>query len=288
MATISMQMPVRPVVPFGALLRAWRQRRRRSQLDLALDAEVSQRHLSFVESGRAAPSREMILRLAEQLDVPLRERNTLLLAAGYAPFYAERPLDDPAMQTARGVVDQILRAHMPHPALAIDRHWNMVAANAGIAPLMLGVEEAALLARPVNVLRLSLHPRGLAPRIANLAEWRDHLLERLRRQIATSADPALVSLLAELTSFHPPPAGRESVGPAATYPPGGIAMPLELETAQGRLSLISTTTVFGTPTEITMSELAIEAFYPADDATADRLSRVQSASKRKAGSSSLR
>ncbi len=148
MATISMQMPVRPVVPFGALLRAWRQRRRRSQLDLALDAEVSQRHLSFVESGRAAPSREMILRLAEQLDVPLRERNTLLLAAGYAPLYAERPLDDPSMQAARGMVDQILRAHMPHPALAIDRHWHMVAANAGIAPLLLGVEDAARRQRP--------------------------------------------------------------------------------------------------------------------------------------------
>ena len=292
MAAISIQMPVqmpvRPVVPFGALLRAWRQRRRRSQLDLALDAEVSQQHLSFVESGRAAPSREMILHLAEQLDVPLRERNTLLLAAGYAPFYAERPLDDPAMQTARGVVDPILRAHMPHPALAIDRHWNMVAANAGIAPLMLGVEDAALLAPPVNVLRLSLHPRGLAPRIANLPEWRGHLLERLRRQVATSADPALMSLLAELTAFHAPQAGSAAADTAATYPPGGIAVPLELETAQGRLSLISTTTVFGTPTEITMSELAIEAFYPADDATADRLSRVQSASKQKAGSSSLR
>ncbi len=288
MTTTSLQMAARPVVPFGALLRGWRQRRRRSQLDLALDAEVSQRHLSFVESGRAAPSREMILRLAEQLDVPLRERNALLLAAGYAPLYAERPLDDPAMQAARGVVDQILRAHLPHPALAVDRHWHMVAANAAIAPLMLGVEDAALLAPPVNVLRLSLHPRGLAPRIANLPEWRGHLLERLRRQIATSADPALVSLLAELTTFHPPLAGREAVGAAATYPPGGIAVPLELETAQGRLSLISTTTVFGTPTEVTLSELAIEAFYPADGATAERLARAGNLSRQQPSSSSLR
>ena len=267
-------MPARPVVPFGALLCAWRQRRRRSQLDLALDAEVSQRHLSFVESGRAAPSREMILRLAEQLDVPLRERNALLLAAGYAPLYAERLLDDLAMQAARGVVDQILHAHMPNPALAIDRHWHMVAANAAIAPLMLGVEDAALLAPPVNVLRLSLHPRGLAPRIANLPEWRGHLLERLRRQIATSADPALVSLLAELAAFDAAPAGSAAVSTATTHLPGGIAVPLQLETTQGQLSLISTTTVFGTPTEVTLSELAIEAFYPADNVTTERLKHL--------------
>ena len=268
-------MSTPPGVPFGALLRAWRQRRKRSQLDLALDAEVSQRHLSFMESGRAAPSREMILRLAGQLDVPLRERNALLLAAGYAPLYAERPLDDPAMQAARGVVDQILRAHMPNPALAVDRHWHMVAANAAIAPLMLGVEDAALLTPPVNVLRLSLHPCGLAPRITNLAEWRDHLLDRLRRQVATSADPALVSLLAELAAFDAAPTGSTAVGTAMTHlPGGGIAVPLQLETAQGQLSLISTTTVFGTPTEVTMSELAIEAFYPANDVTAERLKRL--------------
>ncbi len=277
MPSTSIQPLARPAVPFGALLRVWRQRRRRSQLDLALDAEVSQRHLSFVESGRAAPSREMILRLAEQLDVPLRERNTLLLAAGYAPFYAERPLDDPAMQAAHGVVELILRAHMPHPALAVDRHWHMVAANAAIAPLMVGVEDTALLAPPVNVLRLSLHPRGLAPRIANLPEWRGHLLERLRRQVATSADPALVSLLAELAAFDAAPAGSAAVGTATTHFSDGIAVPLQLETAQGRLSLISTTTVFGTPTEVTLSELAIEAFYPADDVTAERLTRLSRA-----------
>ncbi len=269
-----MQTHAHPVVPFGALLRAWRQRRRRSQLDLALDAEVSQRHLSFVESGRAAPSRDMIVRLAEQLDVPLRERNALLLAAGFAPLYPERPLDDPAMQAARGMVDLILRAHLPHPALAVDRHWHMVAANAAIAPLMLGVEDTALLAPPVNVLRLSLHPRGLAPRIANLPEWRAHLLERLRRQVATSADPALVSLLEELAAFDVGPGCSAAVGMATTHPASGIAVPLQLDTAQGRLSLISTTTVFGTPTEVTLSELAIEAFYPADDVTVERLKRL--------------
>ena len=163
-----------PGLPFGAMLRVWRQRRRRSQLDLALDAAVSQRHLSFVESGRASPSREVVVRLAEQLDVPLRERNMLLLAAGYAPLYAERPLDDPAMRAAHEAVELILRAHTPHPALAVDRHWNMVAANASIAALLVGVADVALLAPPVNVLRLSLHPRGLAPHIANLPEWRAH------------------------------------------------------------------------------------------------------------------
>ncbi len=275
MATISMPTLASPGASFGALLRAWRQRRRRSQLDLALDAEVSQRHLSFVESGRASPSREVVMRLAEQLDVPLRERNTLLLAAGYAPFYAERPLDDPAMQAARGAVDLILRAHAPHPALAVDRHWQMIAANASVAALLAGVADAGLLAPPVNVLRLSLHPRGLAPHIANLPEWRAHLLERLRRQVATSADPVLASLLVELAAYDVPPAGDPVPTGPAPHPPGGIAVPLQLDTAQGRLSLISTTTVFGTPVEVTLSELAIEAFFPADDATAERLARLQ-------------
>jgi len=159
----------------------------------------------------------------------------------------------------------------------VDRHWHMVAANAAIAPLMQEVDEAALLVPPVNVLRLSLHPRGLAPRIANLPEWRGHLLERLRRQVATSADPALLSLFAELAAFDVSPTGSAAVSTAATHSLGDIAVPLQLETAQGRLSLISTTTVFGTPTEITLSELAIEAFYPADDVTAERLKRLSRA-----------
>ena len=273
MATVPMATFANPNASFGALLRVWRQRRRRSQLDLALDAEVSQRHLSFVESGRATPSREVVVRLAEQLDVPLRERNALLLAAGYAPLYAERPLDDPAMRAARAAVEVILHAHAPHPALAVDRHWRLVAANAAVAPLLAGVADPALLSPPVNVLRLSLHPSGLAPRIANLPEWRAHLLERLRRQVAASADAELASLLTELAAFGPPPAG----GPVAATPQlqGGIAVPLQLDTAQGQLSLISTTTVFGTPVEVTLSELAIEAFYPADEATAERLIRLQ-------------
>ena len=263
-----------PSASFGALLRVWRQRRRRSQLDLALDAEVSQRHLSFVESGRATPSREVVVRLAEQLDVPLRERNTLLLAAGYAPLYAERPLDDPAMRPVQQAVELILRAHAPHPALAVNRHWHMVAANASVAALLTGVADSALLTPPVNVLRLSLHPRGLAPHVANLPEWRAHLLERLRRQVEASADPVLTALLAELAAFDAPPDGRPAAPAHAHYLPTGIAVPLQLNTAQGRLSLISTTTVFGTPVEVTLSELAIEAFYPADDITAERLSRL--------------
>ena len=263
-----------PGQPIGALLRAWRQRRRLSQLDLALEAEVSQRHLSFVESGRAAPSREMVLRLAERLAVPLRERNALLLAAGYAPCFAERALDDPAMGAARAAVEAILKAHLSCPALAVDRHWRMVAANAAVPALIGEIGNRALLTPPVNALRLSLHPRGLAPRIANLAEWRAHLLERLRRQVEASADPVLASLLAELAAYEAPPAGTAAGTAGAAHPPGGILVPLELETPAGRLSLISTTTVFGTPAEVTLSELAIETFFPADAASAERLRRL--------------
>jgi len=276
MSMTSLPLPAGPGASLGELLRAWRQRRRRSQLDLALDADVSQRHLSFIESGRSSASREMVLRLAEQLDVPLRERNALLLAAGYAPLYAERPLDDPAMHAVRRTVELILRAHMPHPALAVNRHWQLVSANAAVAPLMAGVADTALLAPPVNVLRLSLHPRGLAPHIANLPEWRAHLLERLQRQVGVSADPTLAALLAELAALDVPPAsGLAGSALPALSPPGDIAVPLEIDTTQGRLSLISTTTVFGTPTEVTLSELAIEAFYPADGDTAERLTRLQ-------------
>lgn len=258
-----------PAAQVGALLRAWRQRRRRSQLDLSLEAEVSQRHLSWVESGRAAPSREMVLRLAERLEVPLRERNALLLAAGYAPAFPGRPLEDPALAAAKQAVELILHAHLPHPALAVDRHWRMVAANAAVAPLLAGVANRALLTPPVNVLRLSLHPRGLAPCIANLAEWRAHLLERLRRQVEATGDPVLAALLAELAALPPP---AEAAAPSApSLAPGGIAVPLLLDSPAGRLALLSTTTVFGTPVEVTLAELAIEAFYPADAATADRL-----------------
>lgn len=253
---------------FGAHLREWRQRRRLSQLDLALNAEISARHLSFIETGRAQPSRDMVLRLAEHLDVPLRERNMLLVAAGFAPAFAQRSLDDPALQTAHKAVELVLRGHEPFPALAIDRHWSVVKANAAVAPLLAGAS-AELLKPPVNVLRLSLHPEGLAPRIANLAEWRAHLLERLRRQVEATADPVLSDLLKELKGYPAP----RNVGPA--HPPaepaeyGGVLVPFRLVTAAGVLSFFSTTTVFGTPLEVTLAELALEAFFPADEKTAE-------------------
>lgn len=253
----------------GDHLRAWRQHRRMSQLDFALEAEISQRHLSFMESGRSKPSREMVLHLAERLEVPLRERNALLLAAGYAPIYQERGLDDPALAPAREAIDLVIGGHEPYPALAVDRHWTLVAANKAIAPLLVGVADKSLLEPPVNVLRLGLHPGGLAPHTANLPEWRDHLLERLRQQIAVSGDEVLARLLEELSAY-PAPASRPK--PRADL--GGIVVPFELRTPQGLMSFFSTTTVFGTPVDITLSELALECFYPANAETADILKRA--------------
>ncbi len=254
----------------GDHLRSWRQRRRLSQLELAGDAEISTRHLSFLETGRAQPSREMVLRLAEQLDVPLRERNAMLIAAGFAPKFQERTLDHPSLKVARQAIDLVLAAHEPFPALAIDRHWTMVASNKAVAPLLGGID-AALLRPPVNVLRLSLHPQGLAPRIANLAEWRGHLLARLQHQVQATADETLTALLDELRRYpgHGASAGR----PAATRDYAGIVVPLELVTPAGTLAFFSTTTVFGTPVDVTLSELAVEAFFPADAATAEVLRR---------------
>ncbi len=256
--------------PVGTQLREWRQRRHLSQLDLSVDAEVSTRHLSFVETGRAMPSREMVLRLADRLDVPLRERNRLLTAAGFAPMYAERPLDDPALAAARAAVEQILKAHEPFPALAVDRHWNLVFHNqAALALLQMGIAPE-LLKDPINVLRVSLHPQGLAPRIVNLAQWRAHLFERLNHQITLTADPTLAALAAELADY-PAPAHD---GAAAFTPNASIVVPLVLDTPHGQLSFISTMTVFGTPVEITLSELALETFFPADAATAAVLRQV--------------
>jgi transcriptional regulator with XRE-family HTH domain len=260
--------PTRGREPIGHLLRGWRQRRRLSQLALATDAGISQRHVSFVESGRAMPSRELVLALARQLEVPFRERNELLLAAGFAPIYRESALTSPALEPARAAVEMVLRAYEPFPALAVDRHWSLVMANAAIAPLLSRVNEH-LLRPPVNVLRLSLHPTGLAPQIVNLPEWREHVLSRLETQVRLSADPVLASLLAELRA-QPLPAGRTQ--PAHGTPAlAGVAVPLQLDTDRGRLSFLSTTTVFGTPVDITLSELAIEAFLPADAATAEAL-----------------
>lgn len=253
----------------GEMLRDWRLRRRMSQLRLATEAEISTRHLSFVESGRATPSREMVMHLAEQLAVPLRERNALLVAAGYAPLYRERALDDPQLAAAREAVDFVLRGHEPYPAVAIDRHWNIVAANRAIAPLI-GNASPALLAAPINALRLSLHPEGMAPRIVNWHAWRAHLLARLQRQIEASGDAQLLALHAELAAYPAPASARAAHEEDAAHALP-IAVPLRVRTAIGELALLSTTTVFGTPVDITLSELAIEAFFPADPQTAQAL-----------------
>jgi transcriptional regulator with XRE-family HTH domain len=261
--------------PVGDLLREWRQRRRLSQLEFAVEAEISSKHLSFLETGRSRPSREMVLRLAELLDVPLRERNALLVAAGFAPMFKESSLDDPDIAAARAAVDLVLKGHEPYPALAVDRHWTLLASNRSVAPLLVGID-AKLLQPPTNVLRLSLHPDGLAPRIVNLAEWRAHLFARLRRQIDVSADPVLSALLSELESY-PAPARSPTRG-AEPSAAASFVVPLRLATPAGVLSFISTTTVFGTPVDITLSELALETFFPADALTAAVLRQAESAS----------
>jgi transcriptional regulator with XRE-family HTH domain len=253
----------------GGKLKQWRQRRRMSQLDLAAEAEISSRHLSFIETGRSAPSRAMVLRLAETLGLPLRECNALLLAAGYAPDYDERPLEDPLLGPARAAVARIIDCHMPFPALAVDRYWNLLHANAAVQ-LLLGSAVPHLLEPPLNVLRLSLHPEGLAPQIENLAEWKAHVLHRLGQQVRASADPQLEQLLTELKSYP---------APAAASPPAvsTIASPLILRSPAGSLSFLSTTTVFGTANEVTLSEITIESFFPADAVTAQRLDALSAA-----------
>lgn len=256
--------------PVGELLREWRRRRRLSQLDLAGAADVSTRHLSCVETGRALPSREMVLRLSERLEVPLRERNRLLTAAGYAPMFAERRLDDPALESARRAIDLVLKGHEPYPALAVDRHWTLVSCNR-MVPMLLAGLPTRLLQPPLNVLRLSLHPEGLAPRIVNRVQWRAHLLHRLSHQVAASGDPTLSALAEELAGY--PLAAGDDAGPLQADAPA-VAVPLRLRTPEGVVSLISTITVFGTPVDITLAELALEAFFPADAATAQALQRL--------------
>jgi transcriptional regulator with XRE-family HTH domain len=250
---------VRP--PVGQLLRSWRQRRRLSQLDLASEAGVSTRHLSFVETGRSRPSREMLLHLAEQLEVPLRERNELLLAAGFAPAYGSRGLAHPDMAAVSRALDLVLGAYEPYPALVVDRAWELVMANAPVALLTAGTA-AHLLEPPVNVLRLSLHPDGMAPRIANLPQWRGHVLHRLGREAQLTGDPALGALHRELTAL---PGGIDR------STPDGIIVPLRLRTDAGLLSFVSTVTTFGTAVDVTAAELSVEAFLPADAETADAL-----------------
>jgi transcriptional regulator with XRE-family HTH domain len=250
---------------FGDQLRDWRQRRHLSQLDLAAEVDISTRHLSFVETGRSQPSRAMVLRLAERLNVPFRERNALLTAAGFAPMYAVRRLSDPALSSARAALDSILSGHEPYPALLVDRHWTLLATNRAVATLLTGVDES-LLTPPVNGLRLSLHPKGLAPRIENLAQWRAHLLARVARDLEITADAALAGLLTELRSYGDD--GERAVAEPTERDIPEVVVPLKLRTEAGVLSLFSTTTVFGTAVEVTLSELMLEAFYPADERTA--------------------
>ncbi|MGF6756089.1 transcriptional regulator with XRE-family HTH domain [Paraburkholderia sp. GAS42] len=288
MNTLSASHPPSRIVPpgtsaarrtVGELLREWRQRRRMSQLLLASEADISTRHLSFVESGRAVPSREMVMHLAERLDVPLRARNALLIAAGYAPLFRERPLTDPQLTAAREAVDLVLKGHEPYPALAVDRHWTIVAVNSALA-LLAGNASPALLEAPVNALRLSLHPDGLASSIVNWHAWRAHVLARLQRQVDVSGDATLAALRDELAAYPTPPdAAPDDEDPLSDT--GLIAVPLRVRTVLGVLSFYSTTTVFGTPVDVTLSELAIEAFFPADPQTAEalRAHALQNASK---------
>jgi transcriptional regulator with XRE-family HTH domain len=250
--------------PVGELLREWRQRRRLSQLDLACEAEISTRHLSFLETGRAQPSREMILRLAEQLEIPMRERNVLLVAAGYAPMFTEHGLEDPALKSAKKAIEVILESQKPFPAFAMDRYWNLVASNRAIPEIYEGVSPK-LRQEPINALRITLHPEGLAPRIVNFAEWRAHALARLKRQIEITADSVLMDLLGEAMSY-PTPLAK---GSASTDAAETIMVPFLLDTVLGRLSFFTTLTMFGSPLEITLAELALECFYPADASTAE-------------------
>ena len=248
-------------LPFGVLLRRWRERRRMTQEHLALAANSSTRHVSYLETGRSRPSREMIGRLAECLEVPLRDRNALLLAAGFAPAFQERPLAE--LEAARRAIDQVLQAHNPYPAFALDRHWNVVLSNNALPELY---EDCSpdLLRKPVNAIRLVLHPSGMGPRIVNYEEWRAHVVAVLRQQIETTPDPLVQALLAEVMAY---PSQRRDTAPAASDGAQRYATPFQIATRLGTLSFLSTTTIFGTPTDVTLSELALEMLFPADEQT---------------------
>ena len=245
---------------FGTMLRTWRSSRRMSQLELASVAGVSSRHLSFIETGRARPSREMVVHLAEQLDVPLRERNTLLTAAGFAPLYRETPLTAPEMDAARSAIDRILESH-PYPAVAVDRHWDLVNANGPAFALVEGVDPA-LLGPPLNVYRMTLHPDGLKPRIVNYDEYAAHMLARLQQQVSASADAELAALLDEMRGIV------GNLPPNIHVPSAQVLLPIRLRVGDNILSLMTTISVFGTPVDITLAELALELFFPADAETA--------------------
>jgi transcriptional regulator with XRE-family HTH domain len=248
--------------PVGQLLREWRERRRLSQLDLSIQADISTRHLSFVETGRSRPTPEMILRLTEQLDVPLRERNTMLLAGGYAPAYKQHEFDGPALEQVRAALRQVLVGHEPYPAVVVDRWWYLLDANAAIGVFLAGCA-AELVAAPVNVLRLCLHPDGMAPRIVNLGEWRAHLLAQLQRRAEVMGDVRLRELHDELRAYP----GGTPAAPSDTQ----VVLPLRYRHGDRELSLFSISAAVGTATDVTVEELAIESFYPADRPTADAL-----------------
>ena len=255
-------------ISVGPLLRDWRQRRRLSQLDVSGRAAISTRHLSFLETGRARPSREMVLHLAEELDVPLRERNTLLVAAGFAPVYRESPLEGDDLAGVRRTLEQLLAGHEPFPALVVDRQWNLVLANRAVGLLLSGVP-AGLVEPPVNVLRVSLHPDGLASRITNFEEWSGHLLARLAREVTATGDPALAALYDELAAL-PGVSAREAPVPHGDGA-SRLMVTLRLTTPLGDLAFFSTVATFGTAVDITLAELSIESFFPADPVTAAAL-----------------
>src|SRR5215469_187512 len=256
------------ILPFGVLLRRWRVTRRMTQADLAFAANSSTRHLSCLETGRAQPSREMVMRLCEELEVPLRERNALMLAAGFAPAFAERPLAE--LSAARQAIDQILNAHKPYPAFALDRHWNVIASNSALPQLYEGCSPE-LLKQPINAVRLVLHPLGMGPRILNFIEWRAHTIAVLKQQIETRPDPVIQALLSEVTGYPVPGGG---VALATGDGPQRYATPLQVATRLGTVSFLNTTTIFGTPTEVTLSELALEMLFPADPDTTEIVRRM--------------
>jgi transcriptional regulator with XRE-family HTH domain len=247
--------------PFGTLLRRWRQRRRMTQIDLALAADSSTRHLSCLETGRAQPSREIIRRLAQCLNIPLREQNALMLAAGFAPAFAERPVAE--LEAARRAMERVLQAHLPYPAFAVDRHWNVVLSNSALPQLYEGCSEE-LLRPPVNAVRLVLHPQGMGPRILNYLEWRAYTLHLLRNQLEMQAHAGLEALLAEAQSYPAPPRSEIDSGFDASQ---RLATPMRIATRFGTVSFLNTLTVFGTPSDVTLAELALEMLFPADDET---------------------
>ncbi len=255
---------------FGDLLRDWRRRRRLSQLDLACDAEISTKYLSALETGHAAPSRETVLLLADRMNITIRERNVLLAAAGFVPLYRERRLSDPAMAGARQGLDAILTGHEPNPAVALDQRWMIVASNKAMDHLIAGVDPL-LLRPPLNFLRLMLHPAGLAPRIINLRDWREHTMSRLRRQIEIAGDMVVNDLLEEIRDY---PLPRGAPPPPRTTPHEEVAVPFRLVTIDGELSFVTTTTVFAAPTDVTLSEIMIDAFFPIDPGTVEIMRKM--------------